>query len=304
MQLHKRITGLPPLAVLALVTTTLATPGTAVGGERHAPIGEAIKSVPIFDAHVHYKQPAWGPFPPQTVIEMMDRNGVAMALVSSTPDAGTIRLWKFAPKRIIPELRPYHDSAGSSNWTKAEGMAAYLRERLAKYPHRGIGEFHIHSLDPADEPLLRDVTQMAVERKIPIHIHSGATAVDLLYRLAPSLTVIWAHAGMTEPARVVEAMMEKYATLHADTSYRERDILSGADTIDPDWRSVIVRFQDRFMVGSDTWVNSQWENYDALIALNRAWLSLFPRGIAEKIAFRNAERLFGRKIDRTLLGQR
>ena len=58
-------------------------------GQGHAhdsqqPIGDAIKSVPIFDAHVHYKRPAWGPFPPATVIELMDKSGVAMALVSST----------------------------------------------------------------------------------------------------------------------------------------------------------------------------------------------------------------------------
>ncbi len=291
---------------VCIIAGAASLPPSAVtlAGEKHTAIGKAISAVPIFDAHVHYKQPAWGPYPPKTVIEMMDKNGVAMALVSSTPDAGTIKLWQFAPKRIIPELRPYHDGAGSSNWMKAEGMAAYLRQRLRQYPHQGIGEFHIHSIDPTDEPLLRDVTQMARARKIPIHIHSGAAPVDLLYRLEPSLTVIWAHAGMSEPAEVVEAMMAKYATLYADTSYREGDILNADGSIDPAWRKVLERFQDRFMVGSDTWVNGQWAAYGDLIATNRRWLSRFSRPIAEKIAFRNAERLFGRKVDRALIGQR
>jgi len=268
------------------------------------PIGRAINSVPIFDAHVHYKQAAWEPFPPATVIKLMDQSGVAMALVSSTPDPGTIRLWEFAPKRVVPELRPYHGVAGSSNWTKVPGMIQYLRERLAKYPHQGIGEFHIHHVDPSDEPLLREVAAMARSKKILIHIHSTAEPVRLLYRLEPSLVIIWAHAGMSEPARVVEELMETYKTLHADTSYRERDILTGDGKIDSDWRQVIERFPDRFLVGSDTWVNSQWADYSGLISLNRAWLSHFPREIAEMITHKNAERLFGRKVSAELFGQR
>ena len=46
---------------------------------------KAIRDVPIFDAHMHYKQEAWELYPVRTVIELMDRSGVAMALVSSTP---------------------------------------------------------------------------------------------------------------------------------------------------------------------------------------------------------------------------
>ncbi len=50
------------------------------------------------------------------------------------------------------------------------------------------------------------------------------------------------------------------------------------------------------MVGTDTWINAQWDNYEDLIVLNRRWLALLPRDIAEKIAYRNAARLFGRDI--------
>ena len=286
------------LMLASVICTFEPTPATA-----DEPIGRGVDTIPIFDAHVHYKQPAWQPYPPATVIELMDKTGVAMALVSSTPDEGTIRLWEFAPTRIVPELRPYHGTAGSSNWTKAEGMADYLRARLEKYPHRGIGEFHLHRVDVSDEALLREVVAMAKARDIIIHVHSGAAPVDWLYRLEPSLTIIWAHAGMSEPAAVVEAMMAKYDTLYADTSYRENDILA-ADGIAADWRQVLERFPNRFMVGSDTWVNGQWANYEGLIALNRRWLSHFPPRIAEAIAYKNAERLFGRKVTRDLLGKR
>ena len=108
---------------------------------------------------------------------------------------------------------------------------------------------------------------------------------------------------MSEPPDVVGPMLDKYKTLYADTSYRENDILSG-DTIDPAWLAVINRHSDRLMVGTDTWVNSHWDDYEGLIALNRAWLSKLPRKIAEQIAYKNAAKLFKRKISRNLIEKR
>lgn len=276
------------LSLAALVI--LAQPSVADDGQ--TPIGDAIADVPIFDAHMHYKEPAWGPYPPQTVIELMDRSGVAMALVSSTPDEGTIRLFEYAPDRIVPELRPYHGDAGSRNWTKSPGILDYLKDRLERYPHEGLGEFHVHNLDPDDRPLLAQVAALAVESGIPVHIHSGAAPVELFYELEPSLTVIWAHAGMSEPPDIVNTLLDRYPTLYADTSFREGDILRNWDA----WKPVIVRYADRLMVGTDTWVNGQWANYEALIATNRRWLARLPRKTAEKIAFRNAQKLFGRQV--------
>jgi len=267
-------------------------------------IGHAIRDVPIFDAHMHYKQEAWAPYPVRTVIELMDKNGVAMALVSSTPDAGTIKLLEYAPARIVPEIRPYRGDIGSSNWMKSEGVLDYIRQRLGNYPHRGIGEFHVHTLDPADRPLLKAVARMARERNIPVHIHSGAEPVRLFFEMEPELTVIWAHAGMSEPADVVGAMFDAYPKLYADTSYREGDILTADGTIAPAWRDVIMRHPDRLMVGTDTWVNSQWDGYGELVELNRSWLAKLPRAVAERIAYRNAARLFGRTVSRDLLGSR
>ena len=110
------------LMALAVVWSALSM---AAQADEQQPIGAAIGEVPIFDAHMHYKQPAWEAYPPATVIELMDRTGVAMALVSSTPDEGTIRLWEFAPKRIVPELRPYHGDAGSSNWADSGKLSGY-----------------------------------------------------------------------------------------------------------------------------------------------------------------------------------
>ena len=288
--------------VIASLFIASGTIQTVLADEK--PIGKGADDLPLFDAHIHYKEAAWGPYPPKSVIELMDKSGVAMGLVSSTPDEGTIKLWQYAPDRIVPEVRPYHGNVGSTNWTKAPGIEGYLRERLEKYPHEGIGEFHVHNVDPADEPLLRSITQMAKKRDIPIHIHSDAEPVEWLYKLEPTLTIIWAHAGMTESAKTVGEMFAKYKTLYADTSYRERDILNASGGLDPEWAQVIKQFPERLMVGSDTWVNDQWDNYEGLIAINRRWLSLLPEKTARMIAYQNAEKLFGRRVSKAQIGKR
>ena len=163
---------------------TLSFPSSADDREKH--IGEDVQALPLFDAHIHYKEPAWEPYPPATVVELMDESGVAMALVSSTPDEGTNRLWRYEPNRVVPAPSPYHGHVGSSNWTKAPGMFDYLVKRLNDYPHEGIGEFHLHNVDPDDEPLLRKLAELAKSKNIYIHVHSGKEPVGLVW-MAPAL---------------------------------------------------------------------------------------------------------------------
>ena len=99
-------------------------------------------------------------------------------------------------------------------------------------------------------------------------------------------------------------MLDEYGTLYADTSYREHDIITADGTIVPDWLVVITRHSDRLMVGTDSWVNRQWDNYEELVDLNRRWLSKPPREIAERIAYRNTARSFRRKNSPDLPGLR
>lgn len=282
----------------------IATPVLADGSHDHTPIGDAVNELPIFDAHIHYKEPAWAEYPVQEIIQMMDRSGVAMGLVSSTPDEGTIMLWEYAPNRIVPELRPYHGRAGSSNWTEVDGMAEYLEGRLEEYPHEGIGEFHIRNVTMQNEALFRDVINMAKERDIFLHIHSGDEPIRWLYSLDPDVKIIWAHAGLGESAETVYRLMKDFPNLVADTSLREYAIMAFGEGLNPEWENIVITFQDRLMIGSDTWVNSQWDEYEGIIRSNRNWLSYLPREVAEKIAFKNAERLFGHKISMDQIGTR
>jgi hypothetical protein len=55
-----------------------------------------------------------------------------------------------------------------------------------------------------------------------------------------------------------------------------------------------LRHPGRLLVGSDTWVTSQWGRLPEIHAGIRAWLRQLPPDVAEQLAFKNAARLAGR----------
>lgn len=252
----------------------------------------ANDDLPIIDTHVHYSQDAWSVYPPREIIGKMNRVEVSHAAVSSSPDDGTRMLYKEAPERIIPFLRPYHDGVNSSNWYTQTAVIPYLQSRLETPIYKGIGEFHLYDAKDAQSPVVRQTVRMAVERGLYLHVHSNALAVRAIFAYEPKVKLLWAHAGMSEPPELVSQMMDEFENLWTDTSYRESAIAPDGK-LDPAWQQLFLKHTDRITVGTDTWVTSRWNEYERLIQFDRGWLKQLPRDVAEKIAYRNAARLFG-----------
>ena len=272
-----------PLLLLSSYFTLVDAPARAADSQD--------QDVPIFDTHVHYKEPAWSVYPPEVIIEMMKSAGVAKALVSSTPDEGTRMLYRQDPGRIIPFLRPYHDEVTSSNWHHQEEIVDYFKKRLEMPIYKGLGEFHIHNPIDADSPVIKKTVQLAVERDLYIHVHSNHQAVEQIFAYEPQVKILWAHAGMSDPPAVVADMFERFENLWVDVSIREYEIAPNG-RLDPEWQKLFLNHSDRITIGSDTWVNAQWDNYEDIIAFDRLWLAQLPPEVAKKIAFDNAARLF------------
>lgn len=55
----------------------------------------------------------------------------------------------------------------------------------------------------------------------------------------------------------------------------------------------MLRFPDRFLVGSDTWTHSRWPQYEVLMRAYRTWLGDLPAPVARQIGCGNGARLFG-----------
>ena len=248
--------------------------------------------LPIFDAHVHYSQDAWSRFDSAAVTANMDQANVPRALVSSTPDDGTLRLHAKDPSRFVPMRRLYRGDVHSGNWFDDAATPAYLAERLKRGIYKGIGEFHLFGAEAAATPVMAEVAKLALAHDIVLHVHSGAAPVAALFRLAPDVKILWAHAGMTTPAAEVGRLLDAQNKLSVEVAFRAGDIAPGG-TLDATWRDLLLRHADRFLIGTDTYVNGRWEVYGSLIAEHRRWLKQLPRPVAEAIAYRNAVRLFG-----------
>jgi predicted TIM-barrel fold metal-dependent hydrolase len=59
-----------------------------------------------------------------------------------------------------------------------------------------------------------------------------------------------------------------------------------------DWRNLFERYSDRFLLGSDTWINERWFGYDTIFKEYRNWLAQLSPEQARRIASGNARRLF------------
>jgi hypothetical protein len=269
------------LALLAFVAALLAT-----GGAPRAQTAD----LPIFDTHIHYSAPDWIEYPEDRILGILQKAGIRRALVSSTPDDGTIKLYQKDPKRIVPILRPYRTREDIGHWWQDPSVIPYLESRLALKVHKGIGEFHLFG-GQTSTPVIKRLTEIVLREGIYLHAHSDELAIVELFTLEPRLRVIWAHAGMSSGPQAVGALLDRYQTLWVDLAIRNGDVAPGG-VLDPGWRAVFMRHSDRFLAGTDTWVTSRWESLPDSVAEVRTYLNQLPRDVADKIAYQNAERLF------------
>ena len=180
---------------------------------------------PIIDVHIHYSQDAWTMLPPPEAIKVLRAAGLRKAFVSSSSDDGTQMLLKAAPDLIVPVLRPYRSRGETGTWTRDPSIIAHVEGRLKVNTYAGIGEFHAYGAD-ADTPVMKRMVELARERKIFLHAHSDADAVERMFKHDPQALVLWAHSGF-EQVEKVRAMVGKHATLWADVAHRNDQAPSG-----------------------------------------------------------------------------
>ena len=258
------------------------------------PAAAPSAELPIFDAHVHYSHDAWDRVPPPLAIDLLRKAGVRRALVSGSGDDGNQRLFAAAPELILPSLRPYRQRGDIGTWVRDEAIVQYLEERLAKFRYVAIGEFHVYGAD-ADLPVVQRAVQLARKHRLILHAHSDIDAVERLFKQDPNARILWAHSGFERPERVRE-MLRKHKHLACDLAFRNDHAPGGK--LDPDWRAAFLEFPDRFMVGTDTYTPERWHYLSEHASWSRGWLRELPPDIAERIAWRNGEALFGNMLAR------
>ncbi len=285
----------------------VATAGTA---------GAADYSGPLFDAHLHYNEEAFGlpqaantgPHPLADVLARMQRNGVRAIIANSRPNDGTKALaaspqTRAAGVTVVPFIRLYRNRADYDNWFRDDTIFEMVQAEFARGtsagPFRGIGEFHLYDSANANGPIAKKLMAFAEEKNLAVLSHVDDVAIDLLMANTPSkgqkARIIWAHTGISgAPAARVDELMGKYPLLMGELSYRP-GLTCDNGKLCPEWRALMLKYPGRFMIGSDTWVNQRWQYYDDLMKGYRTWLGDLPADVARRIAWENGATLFGVK---------
>ncbi len=260
-------------------------------------------SGPLFDAHLHYNEEAYqGPHPLDDVLARMQRNSVRAVIANSRPNDGTKTLasagaqTRAAGVTVVPFIRLYRNRADYDNWFRDESIYTMVQTEFARGtaagPYRGIGEFHLYESANANGPVAKKLMQFAVEKQLAVLAHVDDVAIDLLMAHAPGARLIWAHTGIGgSTAARVAALMEKYPLLMGELSYRP-GLTCDESRLCPEWRALLLKYPDRFLIGSDTWVNQRWMYYDDLMRGYRRWLGDLPPDVARRIAWDNGASLF------------
>jgi len=254
----------------------------------------AQERIDIFDAHLHYNQEPTPFYTLDQVREVFRRNGIIGIVANSRPNKGTLELTqaKWPELKVVPFIRPYRARSDIQTWFNDPAIFELIKSEYARGGYVGIGEFHIYG-KAADSDWVRMVVDFSVERNLYLHAHCDEEALLILFRHNPKARIIWAHTGFSvPPARVAQLLDEHKDALWGELSYRG-GITGGDGKLTSDWRSLFERYPDRFMLGSDTWINERWFGYDTIFKEYRNWLAQIPLEQARRIASGNALRLFG-----------
>ncbi len=276
-------------------TATLAVASPSPGPTASSTPSPTPGVLPIFDAHLHYSRESWTAYPPEKIKTLLDSLGVRSALVSSAPDEGTFRLKAVLGDRIVPILGPYRNGADVFAWTRDGTIVAYVESAYRAGIHRGFGEFHLNA-GQITLPVVKNVIAFARQHDLFLQAHADARAVaELLNYVGADETVVWEHAGVNATTEQIDTLLASWPKLSVELSLR--DDVAPQGQLDPKWRALLLKYSDRFMVGSDTWTvggtftgNERWDAYADIVNRIRGWLIQLPDEARDAIAYKNAER--------------
>ncbi len=271
---------------------------------------------PLADVHTHYKWSQQDVTTPAQAVATLREHRVALAVVIGTPAETALELAALDPVRIVPVWSPYRIGGDWSRWAFDEGVPERAREALASGQYYGIGELHLIGGFVPDwrSPVISGLIALGIEHDVPLLLHtefSRNTYLLELCRAYPRLKVLWAHAGSILPPAAVDEVMQACPNVWTELSARDpwrfvNNPITGDDgALLPDWRRLVERHPDRFLVGSDpvwpveqldSWdeADTGWQEYVRFIDFHREWLGKLQRDVADKIRLRNACSLFGK----------
>lgn len=267
---------------------------------------------PIIDVHTHLPDDLSVSKLISGLNEVMVSKAVLMPRGGAEPEAA-LEVYNKYPDRIIPFI-------GFQNkyWINQDpNFVTRVENNLKNGVYKGLGEvvtrhYSVPELQaeeysiPADSQLMLRFIDLAAKYKVPINIHmesEDATVPQLERALGHNrgAVIIWAHAGRAEP-KLLQTLLDKHSNLYVDISGmqpvrrygREKNPIASPDgNLYQEWKNLFEAYPKRFMVGNDCVVSWHYDYYTEWMGFYRKLLGELSPATAEKIAYKNAQRLFG-----------
>lgn len=223
-----------------------------------------------------------------------------------------------AVNKLTPDQRPYFHPFLSGFNPNDKNSAAHIQRMLDLNPGlwQGIGEvFTRHddltALTSGDTPRANNeamtrIYHLAAENDLPVMVHSNITSkrernplylaeIEEPLRNHPHTRFIWAHAGTSAEIHrhqtqldfllpTLNRMLEAYPNLFIDLSWSMLTpyLLDEQGAPRKEWLSLVERFPDRFMLGSD--VVGRFNKLGKELHSFEPFLDALPEEIARKVA--------------------
>lgn len=307
---------LPPLLLIILSVTT---------SNFSAADGLNSSEMIIADVHMH-PHPKNDPV---DILSWMDRNGVQWAGLGEIKGGKSVRdrYAKVMGSRYIPfggqsELNKIYrkdgrDGLENSNHPAFLALMKSLKGDFEAGKLKGIGEVFANSRTTSkfwrgrkmriDAPTNRKMLDLVAQYggALSIHVQWDNDSVEQLAALAEhnrSGNIIMAHCGSNTRAGDIREMLQKHTNLYCDLSARHPPKLHyklmqkkpvqkifTTSGIESSWKSLIEEMPHRFMVGTDTKTE---RDYDAGIrTIRNGLLKNLTKQTAERVAYKNAQEL-------------
>jgi len=270
------------------------------------------------DVHLHYNWNQAEDLTPEQAVLRLQQLGVAFGVVSSRPPESALSLTNAADGWLLPFFMPYLEPDRKRDWFFDERVLPAAREALRSGRFKGLGEIHLISgYTPTltkPHPVIDGMFTLAAEYDVPICVHADASNHRYflpLCRRHPKARIFWAHVGGGMSPGEVDRLLTACPNVWGELSARDRwryggmhPIVGNDGALAPAWRQLVMKYQDRFLVGSDpffvgdqdAWeaANTGWDYLDKYLGFHRTWLAALPKPVAQKLRWDNAMRFFRR----------
>lgn len=203
------------------------------------------------------------------------------------------------PDRVVPG-QPVPDPT-------RRDAAGTLDVELARTKARVMGEVHLRQMsrkidrNPTGAAFI-DILKLGAQRGVPVVIHyeltpAAAAALEKALAAEREAVIVLAHAGEGRPADVAR-LLERHPNLMIDLSgmhfQRSPALATETGPLDAEWKAVIEKMPDRFLMGIDVWAARLFEPamLDRLMTWTRRILGQLSPAAAERVAWKNAATLY------------